>query len=82
MTPSFDCDRALDEIQSWLNGESTPEHAAALEAHLAVCHECSSHRDFEVRFRAVLARATREGACPPELRARLLTELRREQGKD
>lgn len=81
MTIPFDCDRALDEIQSWLNGESTPEHAAALEAHLAVCHACSEHKEFELRFRAVLARATREGPCPAEVRARLLDELRREQGR-
>lgn len=81
MIPAFDCDRALDELQMWLSGESTPDDAAALEAHLAVCHPCREHRDFEVRFRAVLARATREGGCPPDMRARLLAELRREQEK-
>lgn len=81
MIPAFDCDRALDELQIWLSGESSPEDTAALEAHLAICHECSMHREFEVRFRAVLARATREEGCPPDLRARLLAELRREQGR-
>lgn len=81
MNTPFDCDRALDELQSWLSGESTPEDAAALEAHLAICHACSEHKGFEIRFREVVARATREGPCPPEVRARLLDELRREQGR-
>jgi mycothiol system anti-sigma-R factor len=80
MTLPFDCRRTLDKLQDWLRREVTPETAAAVEAHLALCAPCRGHREFEERFREVLARASSGERCPPEFRARLLAELRREAG--
>lgn len=80
MTTPFDCRRTLDELQDWLRREVTPETAAAVEAHLALCAPCRVHQDFEERFQKVLARASSAEECPPEFRARLLAALRREAG--
>ncbi|HET7040921.1 MAG TPA: zf-HC2 domain-containing protein [Gemmatimonadales bacterium] len=78
MSLVFDCQRALDELQDWLRHESSAENAAALEAHLAICAPCRRHQEFEERFQALLARATSQEQCPPELRERLIAALRRE----
>jgi anti-sigma factor (TIGR02949 family) len=80
MTLPFDCRRTLDELQDWLRREVTPETAAAVEAHLALCGPCRVHEEFERRFQAVLERASDGEKCPPEFRARLLAALRREAG--
>lgn len=77
---TFDCRRALDELQDWLRREATPESAAAITEHLAACAPCRRHAEFEQRFQAVLARATGPERCPPEIRQRLLDALRRETG--
>lgn len=81
MSAPFNCLRALDELQDWLSNESTPENATLLEAHLAACDPCRTHKEFEVRFRELLRRATAMGSCPPETKARLLAALRRETGR-
>lgn len=80
MTLVFDCQRALEELQDWLHRESTPENAAALEEHLAVCDPCRRHKEFEERFQALLSRAATQEECPPDLRDRLRAALRREAG--
>lgn len=80
MSLRFDCTRALEELQDWLHRESTPENAAALEEHLAVCAPCRKHKEFEERFQSLLARAAAQERCPPETRARLIEALRREAG--
>lgn len=80
MTPAFDCHRALDELQDWLQQESTPANAKALEEHLAACAPCRRHHEFEERFQALLARAAKREECPADTRARLLAALRRESG--
>lgn len=80
MTTPFDCRQALDELQDWLRREVTPESQAAIESHLAACNACRAHTEFERRFQEVLARATGQERCPPELRERLIAALRREAG--
>ena len=70
---------ALEQLQDWLRNEMTPEAAAELEAHLALCAPCRTQAGFEERFRALLERCTGEDGCPPEIRARLIEALRRER---
>ncbi|HWA41028.1 MAG TPA: zf-HC2 domain-containing protein [Gemmatimonadales bacterium] len=81
MTTPYNCRQVLDELQDFLRQETTPESAAAIEAHLVLCAPCRAHTEFERGFQEVLARATREERCPPELRARLIEALRREAGE-
>ncbi len=81
MTTLFDCRRTLDELQDWLHREVTPETAAAVEAHLALCAPCRVHQEFEQRFQLVLERASAQERCPPEFRERLVAALRREAGR-
>ena len=80
MTTPFDCRRALDELQDWLHREATPDSSTAIEHHLAACAPCRRHAEFEQRFQAVLARASGQERCPPEIRDRLIAALRREAG--
>ena len=81
MTPTpYNCRQVLDELQDWLRREVEADAASAIEAHLDRCAPCRAHADFERRFQEVLARASAQERCPPELRARLLDAVRREAG--
>lgn len=80
MTTPYNCRQVLDELQDFLRQEASPESTAAIEAHLLLCAPCRAHTEFERRFQEVLARATRQEQCPPDLRARLIAALRREAG--
>jgi anti-sigma factor (TIGR02949 family) len=75
---TFDCRRVLEELQDWLRREVTPDSAAAIEEHLAACAPCRRHAEFEQRFQDLLGRASAQEQCPPEVRERLVTALKRE----
>jgi anti-sigma factor (TIGR02949 family) len=74
---SVDCDRMLDELQDVLRGEATPETAAAVEQHLAICAPCLRHVKFEERFLALLRSCAARERIAPDVRERLLASLRR-----
>jgi anti-sigma factor (TIGR02949 family) len=60
----------------YVDGELSVSDLAAADAHCAACPECARARDAEREFRALLRRQPREVA-PPELRARIVSEVRR-----
>jgi anti-sigma factor (TIGR02949 family) len=60
----------------YVDGELSAADIAAAEAHCAACPDCARALDAEREFRALLRRQPREPA-PPELRARIVAEVRR-----
>lgn len=60
----------------YVDGELPVADIAAAEAHCAACLDCARARDAEREFRSLLRRQPREVA-PPELRARIVAEVRR-----
>ena len=76
MNDSLNCREALDLLQDFLHQELTPEVEAAVIRHLAECHPCLRHRDFEGNFLEALERAVGRERCPEAVRERILAGLR------
>lgn len=71
----IDCREAAERLYEYLDGELTPERAAEVQAHLAVCAPCLTLSKFEsayLRFLEVRARARH---VPPDLRRRILERM-------
>ncbi|HXG02705.1 MAG TPA: zf-HC2 domain-containing protein [Candidatus Binatia bacterium] len=72
----MNCQEFLARLHPYVDGELSVSDIAAAEGHCAACPDCARVRDAEREFRALLRRQPRETA-PPELRARILAEVRR-----
>ena len=55
-------DHYIDQLSDYLDDELAPAERAAVEAHLASCHECSGTLE---ELRGVVARAAALPARPP-----------------
>lgn len=76
MQGDAECDKAIRELYTFLDGELTVEKRTAISAHLDGCHPCLEAFDFEAELRIVVARHCRE-QVPEQLRervARLIAE--------
>jgi anti-sigma factor RsiW len=64
----------LEELVDYVHHELSPEHDAAIHAHLAGCAVCSERRDTEVRLGEMLREYAQrqERELPPGLRTRIL----------
>lgn len=72
------CDELRARLHPYVDGELAVSEMAAADAHAAECWECGSLVRRERGFRGLLRRQPRESA-PPEFRARLLAQIRRER---
>lgn len=50
-----DCERALHEIEAYLDGELEPAVAGTLRQHLAACAPCMGRADFQRKIKELLA---------------------------
>jgi mycothiol system anti-sigma-R factor len=66
----IDCERALKEIELYLDGELDPAEVGVLHAHLASCPPCGDRADFRRRLKALVATKCGERA-PSSLRVRV-----------
>lgn len=73
MSP-IDCERALSEIETYLDGELEPPEAEMLRAHLGDCPPCGDRAEFQRRLKALLA-AKCASEMPLSLRVRLRAVL-------
>lgn len=69
-----DCDEALRELYTFLDGELTVERRETISRHLEGCGHCHEVEDFEVELRQVIATCCRE-AVPEHLKARVAAAL-------
>ena len=69
-----DCDDAVAQLYTFLDGELDDQTLVKVEAHLRHCAPCLEAFDFEAELRKVVAAKCREQA-PAELKVRILTVL-------
>ena len=74
----IDCDRAAGLIERRLDGEASPQDAAALDAHVAGCPSCAALLEAEIALDAALAarfaRATPSAGFAAAVRTRVAAE--------
>ena len=70
-----DCNEALRELYSFLDGHLTVERRTVISSHLDDCHGCLEAYDFEAELKQVIAQRCRE-EVPQELRDRIAAKLR------
>ena len=66
-----DCNETLRELETFLDGELTPEARTAIHSHLDGCQDCLQAFDFQAELKAVIAAKCRSDEIPPGLLARI-----------
>jgi anti-sigma factor (TIGR02949 family) len=68
----MDCDQALAELESYLDGELVEDARRVVESHLGGCSPCFQRSEFRVRLRAIVrAKCTVVADLPPEVADRI-----------
>ena len=73
--PQPDCEAALAEIYTFLDGELTPEKRRLIASHLDGCSPCVEAFDFEAELRMVISTKCRNDQLPETLRLRIAQKL-------
>lgn len=81
----MDCERALLELEAFLDGELAEAGRAEMERHLLGCASCFSRSEFRVRVREIVRRKCGVEADVPEkvvvrIRRLITTEIQSDQG--
>jgi anti-sigma factor (TIGR02949 family) len=82
MGERLDCREAHARLQDYLKRELTPELEEEMRAHLERCRPCFTQARFESNFVLMLESRARRCSCPGTLRARILSMLHGEMGRD
>jgi mycothiol system anti-sigma-R factor len=72
-----DCQQALAELYSFLDGELTVQKRTVIRTHLDLCSPCGDRYTFETELRQVVSMRCQE-KVPDALRARIAAALRAE----
>ncbi len=75
-------ERRSDEIAAFLLGALEPGEAAELERHLAGCEECRTELEWLRPAVQLLPESVQRVEAPPQLRGRLMEQVRSEAEKD
>lgn len=75
-------ERHRDELAAYLLGALEPGEAAELERHLAGCEECRTELEWLRPAVQLLPESVQRVEAPPELRGRLMEQVRAEAEKD
>jgi mycothiol system anti-sigma-R factor len=71
----FDCEAALAEIYTYLDGELTDEKRVLIASHIEGCNPCFEAFDFEAELRMVISTRCRHDELPETLRIRIAQKL-------
>lgn len=74
-----DCNDALRELYTYLDGELTVERRAHIESHLDGCNPCLEAFDFQAELRMVIAQKCQD-EVPPSLLAKIGRVIDDQQG--
>jgi mycothiol system anti-sigma-R factor len=74
-TADIDCQAALTELSTYLDGELTEARRSLIGHHLDDCNPCLEIFDFEAELRMVIQRRCQD-AVPDTLRLRVEAQLR------
>ena len=69
------CEAALAEIYTYLDGELTDEKRTLIASHLEGCNPCIEAFDFEAELRIVISTRCRNDELPESLRIRIAEKL-------
>ena len=69
------CEQALAEVYTFLDGELTAEKRVLIAGHLDSCNPCFEAFDFEAELRMVISAKARTDEVPEELRIRIAERL-------
>lgn len=69
-----DCDEAIQELYTFLDGELTDARRETIRGHLDDCHPCLEAFDFEAELRIVISHHCRD-AVPEALKQRIAALL-------
>jgi mycothiol system anti-sigma-R factor len=76
--PKPDCQEALQELYTFLDGELTVEKREHIRVHLDDCNPCLGAYDFEAELRIVISTKCKE-QVPESLKERIRAQLQAEQ---
>lgn len=71
----IDCEAALAEIYTFLDGELTEEKRILIAGHLEGCNPCIEAFDFEAELRMVVSTKCKNDEVPESLRLRIAEKL-------
>ena len=71
------CEAALAEIYTYLDGELTDEKRTLIASHIEACNPCFEAFDFEAELRIVISTRCRSDDLPESLRIRIAEKLTR-----
>lgn len=77
MSPS-DCEHALRQLWSFLDGELSEVEFREIQVHLEECISCGSRVEFQRRLRTVIRMKCHGEPVPADLRRRLFNLLERD----
>ena len=66
-----DCNETLRELETFLDGELSPDVLADIRSHLGDCPNCLEAFDFHAELKAVIARKCHNDEMPPGLLGRI-----------
>ncbi|CAM8659612.1 antisig_RsrA, mycothiol system anti-sigma-R factor [Acidimicrobiia bacterium] len=69
------CEQALAEVYTFLDGELTAEKRVLIAGHLDSCNPCFATFDFEAELRLVISTKARSDEVPEALRIRIAERL-------
>ena len=76
MSPT-ECERVLEQIELYLDGELVGSVRVEVEQHLGGCGPCTGHADFQRKLKEVVREKCGCREVPPELLERVRTLLER-----
>jgi mycothiol system anti-sigma-R factor len=71
----LDCDKALEEVYLYLDGELDPPSCEEVRRHLDDCSPCLRMYGIEQEVKALVARCCGQAQAPEALRIRVLTKI-------
>ena len=74
----IDCPQVLKQIELYLDDELDAAECREIEAHLAGCGDCLSHKDFQEGPQQLVRRKCGSESVPPELMGRIRAHLEAE----
>ncbi len=78
MSPT-ECERVLEQIELYLDGELVGAVRVEVEQHLGGCGQCTGHADFQRKLKDMVRAKCGCDEVPPELVERLRALLERTQ---
>lgn len=76
--PKPECNEALHELYTFLDGALTGERRETIRHHLDDCTPCLEHYDFEAELRIVISTKCRD-EVPQSLKDKILRQLQADQ---